>query len=1133
MAYRTCLRLAAIVLFVCASAQAGTFAVFGPRDYKRATGQPVGEHATFTARNTALTYRLQFQNGGPANAFAQITSAKVTLNGAEIIVPKDFTAKTPALIERAVALAASNELIVEINGDPGAGATLQILGEDNDLPSIVATLAPAPAAGGWNNTDVTVSFACGDATSSVPQCPAPVHLTAQGETIVERTATDAAGNSASTSVTVKIDYEPPQLIFLEEPPARTNESSVHIRGLVSDLSGATVRVNGVNAPVVEDEFSADIPLHEGTNAISVVTTDLAGSTASITGSVERYTIPVVEITTPADLAVVRDASVNVSGTVSTPGAAVRVNGIAATVSGNNFTVHDVPLAQGRTVVTAAATTAAGNTGSASVLIYRDSIPPRVTLHAPADGATVYQSPIDVTGTVDDIVVGTINSGQIAITLNGSPVEVANRAFVAHDFALTPGVNTLTITAVDQGGNSRTLTSHVTYDLAAGQAKIVGLSGNGQSAAIGAELAHPLVVRLVGANGLPVAGQPVSFEIAENNGSLRTQAGTGRTVTATTDAGGQASAFFTLGTRAGAGNNRVVAHAGGFAGSVEFAAAARTGQPAMIVVDSGNTQFGATGAPLPRPLIAVVVDSGSNRLGGVSVTFSSLQGGGTFDGNDTMTVTTDSDGRAIATPTVGQIGTNTYVASVGGVEHPAAFHAFGKLAGPPSETRISGVILDNTDLPLPGVSVRIDGSTLTALTNDQGQFTIAAAPVGYVKLLVDGSTAQRPGTWPTIEYAMYTIPGANNTLEMPIYLLPIDVRRGLFVDEVTGGTLTLPELPGFALTVKPGSATFPGGGRTGTVSVTLVHADKVPMAPGFGQQPRFIVTIQPAGVHFDPPAAISFPNVDGLAPGEVTEMYSFDHDLGQFVSIGTASVSENGAVLRSDAGVGIIKGGWHCGGNPPPGGTPNCCDKCKVCNGTTCVFDPTQNGDNCEKTGPPSPVTIPFQFLGGTYTVTISVSGECGKHCSGFPNNPCALPSNRWGYGYLMSEARYAIDLITNSNCLGPQTRDKAFRSIGNINLNIECANQPNAPGTGPACAWSGVGSNGPVSLTNLPQANCGRPAKQILHEILHTFAGIPHVPGPTNGLDCTADTIAACDQNCFGSSNACGPTNGTMNPLCN
>jgi hypothetical protein len=53
-------------------------------------------------------------------------------------------------------------------------------------------------------------------------------------------------------------------------------------------------------------------------------------------------------------------------------------------------------------------------------------------------------------------------------------------------------------------------------------------------------------------------------------------------------------------------------------------------------------------------------------------------------------------------------------------------------------------------------------------------------------------------------------------------------------------------------------TFPGGTKEGCVSVTVVNGDKIPMVPGFGQQPRFIVTIQPAGAVFNPPAPMARP-----------------------------------------------------------------------------------------------------------------------------------------------------------------------------------------------------------------------------------------------------------------------------------
>src|SRR5438874_3038118 len=218
---------------------------------------------------------------------------------------------------------------------------------------------------------------------------------------------------------------------------------------------------------------------------------------------------------------------------------------------------------------------------------------------------------------------------------------------------------------------------------------------------------------------------------------------------------------------------------------------------------------------------------------------------------------------------------------------------------------------------------------------------------FLKLLVDGSTAQRPGSYPSLEYDMVTVSGQNNTVGNSIYLLPLNATNQLCVTATTGGgTLTIPEAPGFSLTFGPDQVTFPGGSKSGCVSVTVVHGDKVPMVPGFGQQPRFIVTIQPSGAVFNPPAPITLPNVDGLRPREVTEMYSFDHDIGSFVAIGTGVVSDDGLLIRSSPGVGVMKAGWHCGGDPAASGSVADCPVCKWCQGSSCVPDPAQETHIC-------------------------------------------------------------------------------------------------------------------------------------------------------------------------------------------
>lgn len=747
-----------------------------------------------------------------------------------------------------------------------------------------------------------------------------------GSQIVTVVAADVAGNQNRQEVALRVDSLAPAITITEPATSSTVAvKQIGVGGIVTDDDAvAAVTVNGTSAVRTGDRFAKTVTLVDGANDIIVAATDRAGNTSTATISVRSFDRPTVRITQPADFAVTSSSTITVSGTVSGSLASVDVNGLAATISGTSFSAPNVPLQQGRTVITATARGTNGQLATDDLNLYRDSIPPRVSVYSPANSAIVTSSSINVGGMVDDIVIGTVNAGQVTVKVNNIAATVSNRAFLASNITLKAGANTLAVVATDRAGNTTTVTQSITYN--ATGARIIAVSGNGQTATIGAPLAQSLKVRLLEASGAAAVGKSVTFTIVQNDGTLAAGTTTGRELAVTTNSLGEASVNWTLGHRAGAGNNRVRAVAAGYAGVVEFAASATAGTPAMVVVDMGNNQYGVSNETLPRPLVAVVVDGGSNRLANVPVTFSAISGSGSINGLQSVIVNTDSDGRALVKPRLGPgsgYDNNTFAATVAGVAQGAVFKATGRAAGPAADTAISGVVLDNSNVPIQGVSIRIDQTSRSTQSDARGQFSFANAPVGYVKLIVDGSTAQRAGTWPMLEFIMYTNSGQNNTIGMPVYLLPIDVTRGVQVTETTGGTLTLPELPGFSLKIAPGSALFPSGSRAGTISATLVHNDKVPMTPGFGQQPKFIVTIQPPGVHFDPPAALTVPNVDGLAPGEVTEMYSFDHDLGQFVAIGTGAASEDGTTIASDPGVGIIKSGWHCSGNPNATGSSGC------------------------------------------------------------------------------------------------------------------------------------------------------------------------------------------------------------------
>ena len=756
-------------------------------------------------------------------------------------------------------------------------------------------------------------------------------------------ATDVFGSRGIAGAGFYYDAEPPDLTLSAPHPGQiVNADRIVVSGDANDFSGIQIlTVDGLPVTVTNNFYTTEVELlQEGTKTIIVEAEDMAGNSAEISREVVRFTLPDVTVTDPADLTTVTTTTLPVAGAVSDDVVAVAVNGIPASLAGTSFTAVGIPLIEGGNTVTATATNAAGRVATATIHVVRDRTPPRVTIHRPLDGYRKRQGTISVSGLVNDIVPGTVNSSQATVTVNGIPAAVANRSFLASDVPLAPGENIVVVQAIDVSGNIGEDQIMVTLATSPAPALRV-VSGDLQQGVIGTVLPEPLVVEILDANGQPVSGTPVVFRLRGNDGSL---SGDKRQLAVVSDGAGRAQVTFTLGNRAGVGNQVVEASAVGFGEPVVFMASALPGEPGLIVVDAGSRQVGVAGRQVPRPLIAAVVDSGNNRLQGVPVRFLVDKGEGHFaDGTQEAVVVTDSDGRAMVSYVLDAsegIDNNAVAASIEGIEdgYPASFVASSRAAGDPAATSISGVVLDNTNVPVAGATLRMRQSSLVAVSDQEGQFQIESVPVGAVDLIVDGSTVDRPGAWPDLEFDLVTIAGRDNTLSMPIYLLPLDLENGIYVDEIRGGTLTLPEIPGFALEVQPGSVTFPGGGRSGQLSVTVVHNDKVPMVPIFGQQPRLIVTIQPAGARFDPPARLTLPNVDGLAPGQVTEMYSFDHDLGHFVSIGSATVSDDATLVASDPGVGVVKAGWHCGGFSTDGVCLHECPECRVCRDPPCRCD---------------------------------------------------------------------------------------------------------------------------------------------------------------------------------------------------
>lgn len=123
---------------------------------------------------------------------------------------------------------------------------------DRTAPTVTGSRLPPANGYGWNNTDVTVNFACSDALSGIALCPSDVVLAGEGANqAATGSASDRAGNTASTTVgDINIDKTPPVTVASTNPPVNANGWN---RGPVLITLAGSDALSGV----LSTEFSLD------------------------------------------------------------------------------------------------------------------------------------------------------------------------------------------------------------------------------------------------------------------------------------------------------------------------------------------------------------------------------------------------------------------------------------------------------------------------------------------------------------------------------------------------------------------------------------------------------------------------------------------------------------------------------------------------------------------------------------------------------------------------------------------------------------------------------------------------------------------------------------------------------------
>jgi hypothetical protein len=145
---------------------------------------------------------------------------------------------------------------------------------DKTTPDISYSLSPAPNGSGWNNSSVTVTFTCSDATSGVADCTEPQTVRgADGTYVLTGSATDNAGNTDAVNVFVSLDSTSPTVTQSVSPTANAygwHNTDVTVTSACNDnLSGLLA----CSPPVTLSAEGAD-------QLASTNATDNAGNTAT-------------------------------------------------------------------------------------------------------------------------------------------------------------------------------------------------------------------------------------------------------------------------------------------------------------------------------------------------------------------------------------------------------------------------------------------------------------------------------------------------------------------------------------------------------------------------------------------------------------------------------------------------------------------------------------------------------------------------------------------------------------------------------------------------------------------------------------------------------------------------------------
>jgi RHS repeat-associated protein len=231
-----------------------------------------------------------------------------------------------------------------------------------------------------------------------------------------------------------------------------------------------------------------------------------------------------------------------------------------------------------------------------------------------------------------------------------------------------------------------------------------------------------------------------------------------------------------------------------------------------------------------------------------------------------------------------------------------------------QTVLVGQIFDGDDRPLPNVSIKLGGPTLTHLGSSDaaGNVFIPLSVTGSTVFLIDGSPANTASiNYPTIPITLDIQPGIVNELGYVPHLRGQPLAKLISLVPGQATTITDQDLPGFKMTIPSGVQIIGWDGQPNTrFGVTAVPIDRSPLPPlvlppGFEARQTYLFSFGKMGGGVPTGnIPIDTPNNFGGLPGERVDLYYFNEAPdgsapNRWEKYGTGTISADGTTVQTD------------------------------------------------------------------------------------------------------------------------------------------------------------------------------------------------------------------------------------------